>query len=113
MNQPVPRSTLGVREQRVQRRSPVALGGILQYQDESYDCIIRDVNTRGFFISCRHRFSPGQFLQLRCHLHLTQRLDCMVEVTHVSVAGIGTKIVSIDEENRRLYRHFVQHLDPQ
>ena len=109
MNKPVAQSILGIREKRSHSRAAVDLGAIVEYQDERYDCSIRDISPRGFFISCSYRFPLHQFLHLHCHLYLTRKLSCVVEVMHVNDAGMGARIVSIDEENRQLLLHFVRH----
>ncbi len=62
----------------------------------------------GFLLMCARDVAVGQVLDFRCELYPSRRLECRVEVRHISEAGVGTKIIEIDQRGRDLCELFLQ-----
>jgi hypothetical protein len=70
--------------------------------------MVMDMSGNGFMLICGKKVPVGRHLQLRCELYPQENLECKIEVRHVSDAGMGTKIVEIDEQGTRLVQACLQ-----
>jgi hypothetical protein len=70
--------------------------------------LIQDVSDNGMSLVCTREFQPGQILDLKLQLSPSATLECKVEVRHSNELCTGTKIVSIDDKNRRMYDQYLQ-----
>jgi len=60
------------------------------------------MSDHGFLIKCREAFQIGEVLEFSCELYQSKTLNCKIEIRHISAAGLGTKIVEINEYGARL-----------
>jgi hypothetical protein len=70
--------------------------------------LIQDISDNGLSLVCSREFEPGQILDLKLQLSPSATVECKVEVRHSSDVGTGTKIVSMDDKNRRMYDQYLQ-----
>ena len=95
-------------ELRAEARIAVRQRGDLKAQVEWFPCLVHDMSGGGFLLMCSRDVEVGQVLDFRCELFPEKRLECRIEVRHVSDAGVGTKIVEIDERGSKLCELFLQ-----
>jgi hypothetical protein len=76
--------------------------------DDWFPCMVHDMSDSGFQILCSKELSVGQVLDLRCELFPGRTLNCRIEVRHISSAGIGTKVVAIDDRGRSLLKLYLE-----
>jgi len=96
------------RELRAEARISVRQRGTLKAEIDWFPCLIHDMSGSGFLIMCTRELTVGQVLDFRCELFPARRLECRIEVRHISDAGIGTKIVEIDQRGIDLCQLFLQ-----
>ena len=89
-------------------RFPVTPKGEIFDGDRTLRALIQDVSDNGVLLVCSKEFNKGDILGLRLHLSPSVFVDCEVEVRHSNDMGTGTKIVSMDEKNRRAYERYLQ-----
>jgi hypothetical protein len=65
-------------------------------------CALVNMSDHGFLIKCSEAFPMGQVLEFSCELYPSKTLNCKIEIRHISAAGMGTKIVEINEYGVRL-----------
>lgn len=70
--------------------------------------MVLDMSDNGFLLMSTQHFEAGQTIDLHCELYPGKHLKCTLEVKHVGEAGVGTRIVEIDEEGRRLCQLYLQ-----
>ncbi len=95
-------------ELRAELRAAVTRRGALTAGGESFPCVVQDMSDNGFLLMCARPLIIGQTLQFRCELFPAQVLECMIEVVHVGEAGVGTKIIEIDDSGGKLVQLFLQ-----
>ena len=95
-------------ELRAEARIAVRQRGTLKAEIDWFPCLIHDMSGGGFLIMCTREVAVGQVLDFRCELFPGRRLECKIEVRHISDATIGTKIVEIDQRGRDLCQLFLQ-----
>ena len=94
-----------------QRRAPrfaVTPRGTILNGANSLKVIVQDVSDSGLSLICSREFTIDTLLDLKLQLSPSATIDCTVEVRHSSDVGTGTKIVSMDEANRRVYERYLQ-----
>jgi hypothetical protein len=80
----------------------------LKAEIDWFPCLIQDMSGSGFLVLCSREVVVGQVLDFRCELFPGKRLECKIEVRHVSDAGVGTKIVDIDPRGADLCQLYLQ-----
>jgi PilZ domain len=94
-----------------QRRAPrfaVTPRGMILNGANSLRVIVQDVSDSGLSLICSKEFATGTLLDLKLQLSPSTEIECTVEVRHSSDVGTGTRIVSMDEANRRIYERYLQ-----
>ena len=95
-------------ELRAELRAAVTRRGALTAGGDSYPCVVQDMSDSGLLIMCTRPLIVGQTLQFKCELFPDQVLECMIEVVHIGEAGVGTKIIEIDDPGAKLVQLFLQ-----
>ena len=90
------------RELRAEARIAVRQRGDLKAQVDWFPCLVHDMSGGGFLLMCSRDVEVGQVLDFRCELFPEKRLECRIEVRHVGDAGVGTRIIEIDERGSKL-----------
>ena len=67
-----------------------------------FPCVLLNMSDHGFLIKCSEAFPIGQVLEFSCELYPSKTLNCKIEIRHIGAAGMGTKIVEIDDRGTRL-----------
>lgn len=93
---------------RAEARITVRQRGSLKAEIDWFPCLIHDMSGSGFLLICSRRVEVGQTLDFRCELFPGKRLECRVEVRHVSDEGVGAKIIDIDDRGANLCQLFLQ-----
>ncbi|UCD69583.1 MAG: PilZ domain-containing protein [Betaproteobacteria bacterium] len=96
------------RELRAEMRATLTRRGALIAGSHHIPCVVQDMSDNGLQIMCTRPLIVGQTFQFRCELFPKRSLDCMIEVVHVGEAGIGTKIVEVDERGAKLIQLSLQ-----
>ena len=96
------------RELRGEARISVRQRGTLKAEIDWFPCLIQDMSGSGFLVLCSREVVVGQVLDFRCELFPGKRLECKIEVRHVSDAGVGTRIVEIDQRGADLCQLYLQ-----
>ena len=97
-------------------RVPGGRRGLVEYDDFSCACVIENVSSRGFCLTCLDDFTVGQVLGLKCELLPGKSIQCKVEVRHYADGTVGVLIVDIDGASARVCRelideHYAAQLD--
>jgi hypothetical protein len=74
----------------------------------SIKVLLQDVSDEGFLLLCSREFEPGEVYELKFQISPGSIVECSVEVRHSSEMGTGVKIVSINEQSRRVLAHFLE-----
>lgn len=96
------------RELRGEARISVRQRGTLKAEIDWFPCLIQDMSGSGFLVLCSREVVVGQVLDFRCELFPGKRLECKIEVRHVSDAGVGTRVVEIDQRGADLCQLYLQ-----
>lgn len=96
------------KELRAELRAAVARKGALSVGEESFPCVVQDMSDSGLLIMCTRPLIVGQTLKFKCELFPDQVLECMIEVVHIGEAGVGAKIIEIDETGAKLVQLLLQ-----
>jgi len=86
------------------REARIAVSGqaLVQSGAKSFPCTLVNMSDHGFLIRCSEALQIGQVLEFSCELYPSKTLNCEIEVRHISAAGMGAKIVEINEDGVRL-----------
>ncbi|NIO38774.1 MAG: hypothetical protein GTO41_00370 [Burkholderiales bacterium] len=95
-------------ELRAELRAEVTKRGELNAGVENFPCVVQDMSDSGLLIMCTRPLNIGQTLHFKSELFRDKFLECMIEVVHIGENGIGTKIVELDEQGRKLIQLFLQ-----
>jgi hypothetical protein len=104
---------MNMRDLRAEARIAVKTTGLLNTGLEAaghpwFPCVIHDMSDSGFLIRCSQQLQVGQTLDFQCQLFPGKTLSCMIEIRHISPAGIGTMITEIDEKGTKLVQLYLQ-----
>jgi len=99
---------MATRDSRGEARIAVNRRASLNSGDAWFPCMVLDISDNGFLLLCTKELAVGQVLQFKCEPFPEKRLECKIEVRHVSDAGVGTKIVEIDKKGSALHQLFLQ-----
>ena len=99
---------MATRNLRAEARIAVRERGSLKCGDAWFPCTVLNMSNNGFFISCNKELSVGQLLEFRCELFPGKNLECKIEIRHVSHAGMGSKIVEIDNRGINLCQLYLE-----
>jgi len=88
--------------QKRESRLGVSEEASLKSGSNSFPCALVNMSDHGFLIRCSEAFQIGQVLEFSCELYPSKTLNGKIEIRHISAAGMGTKIVEIDEYGVRL-----------
>jgi len=88
--------------QKREARVAISENALLKSEYNWIPCVLVNMSDHGFLIKCNEAFQIGQVLEFSCELYPSKTLDCKIEVRHISAAGMGTKIVEINEYGVRL-----------
>lgn len=95
-------------EQRTEPRFAISCRGTLKSGEVSFPCLVQEMSKKGFFLVSSRAHTVGQSLDLRCALYPEKNFECKLEVMHVNEAGIGTRIVAIDQKGSDLCQLYLQ-----
>lgn len=93
-------------DQRSESRVPIIHRGTLG-ADARFPCMLRDISSHGFLISCVPKFRIGDTLDLECALCPQKFLHCTVKVQHTRDDCLGAKIVEVSKAGQVLCRQFI------
>lgn len=96
------------RELRAEARISVSQRAALSSGDTWFPCMVLDMSDSGFLLMSSKELVVGQVLDFRCELYPGKKLECKIEVRHISDAGVGTKIIEIDKKGISLCQLFLQ-----
>lgn len=88
-------------------RIPERRRGLLEYEDFSCACLIENLSSNGFRLTCLDDFTVGQVLGLKSELLPGRAIQCRVEVKHFADGSVGVMIVDIDESSARVCRELI------
>lgn len=96
------------RNLRAEGRISIRERGSLRSGDAWFPCMVVNMSNKGFLIDCSKQLVVGQVLEFRCELYPGKHLDCKIEIRHIGEAGMGTKIVEIDDKGTRLCELYLE-----
>lgn len=70
--------------------------------------LLQDLSDEGFLMVCSREFHAGETLNLKFQISPGSSIECAVEVRHSSELGTGVKIVSMNDQSRRTFDHYLQ-----
>ncbi len=95
-------------ELRAEARISVRTRGSLNAGADWFPCLIQEMSGKGLLLVCSRELSVGQVLDFRCELFPDKRIDCKIEVRHLTDGGAGAKIIEIDQRGADLCQLFLE-----
>jgi hypothetical protein len=95
-------------ERRAEQRIDVDVQGKLSFGSVSEDCSILNVCSNGFLLRAHEGLRVGQFATLEVYLSASQPVTCTVQIKHVNADRRGAMVVDMSEEDRKVYRSFIE-----
>jgi hypothetical protein len=86
----------------ITQRASLSSGG------DWFPCMVLDMSDKGFLLMSSRDVVVGQVLEFKCELFAGKVLECKLEIRHIGDAGVGTKIVEIDQKAKDISRLFLQ-----
>jgi hypothetical protein len=70
--------------------------------------LLQDMSDEGFLLLCSMEFDTGETLKLKFQISPGLSIECTVEVRHSSDMATGVKIVTMNEQNRRMFDRYLE-----
>ncbi len=74
----------------------------------SIKVLMQDISDEGFQVLCSREFDVGEIYELKFPISPGAFVECTVEVRHSGELGTGLKILTMNEQNRRLFDRYLQ-----